>query len=73
MTARVMRPKSRRPRSLRPRQVNRANQQEEETVALLKELQEEFCPHAEGWNPKRATWTMAILAAEGRLKRKASK
>ena len=40
--------------------------QREETVALLKELRDELTKR-ENWSVKRATWTMAILAAEGKL------
>lgn len=73
MTVRVMRPKLRRPRSLQHRrQLERAKAQEEETVALLRELRDQTVDPNQ-WTPKVATWNLAILAAEGKLRRKGSK
>lgn len=39
---------------------------QQEIVALLRELRDEFTDR-EDWSVKRATWSMAILAAEGKL------
>lgn len=39
---------------------------QEEIVALLLELRDEFTDEQQ-WSVKRATWTMAVLAAQGKL------
>lgn len=41
-----------------------------EVVAELEELRDELTD-SEVWSVKRATWTMAILAAQGKLTRRA--